>query len=78
MTPEAWLDAAECFLRLGEPEEGVLLLEQALRSMEPLFSIDQLLRGGDLLGEAGKTGKQEEMYLKARQRFEAEKTGGPE
>ena len=78
MNPDAWLDAAECFLRLGEPREGVLLLENTLQSMEPLFSIDQLLRGGDLFGEAGQAELQQAMYQKARQRFEAEKGGGAE
>ncbi len=77
MNPHAWLDAAECFFRLGEPEEGVMLLEKTFQTMESLFSIDQLLRGGDLFGEAGKKELQQAMYQKARERFEAEKMGGP-
>lgn len=53
MDPQAYLDASECFIRLGKPKDGLALLDLILENVRSSFSVEQMERAGDLRGLAG-------------------------
>lgn len=50
---EAYIDAAECFARTGEPDECVKLLKELLNTLQDKMSSDELTRAGRLFRRAG-------------------------
>ena len=49
----AYIDAAECFAKTGEPEECSKLLKELIKSLEEKMSSDDLIRTGRLFRTAG-------------------------
>ncbi len=75
MNPDAYLDASECFIRLGSPKEASLLLEKTLEAMQSLFSVEQLERAGELFGEAGNEERMQRLYEDALKLFRSRRGG---
>ena len=75
MNPDAYLDTAECFIRLERPGDGRLMLERTLEAMEDKFSVEQLERAGELFGEAGDEASMESLFEKALRLFRSEREG---
>lgn len=75
MNPDAYLDAAECFIRLGNPGDGRVMLERTIAAMGDAFSVDQLERAGELFGEAGDEASMQKLYEKALKLFRSQRGG---
>lgn len=76
MNPDAYLDTAECFIRLGSPKDGQRMLERTLEAMKELFSVEQLERAGELFGEAGDEASMQKLYEDALKLFRSRREGG--
>jgi tetratricopeptide (TPR) repeat protein len=65
----AYLDAAECFLRSGEPGESKKLLAELVETLGDDMSSDELARAGDLFRESGDKKSAEKAYVLALERY---------
>ena len=65
----AYLDASECFLRMGEPEECRKLLKELVDALGDDMSSDELERAGRLFREAGDRESALASFKLARERF---------
>ena len=65
----AYLDAAECFLRTGEPGECLKLLRELRATLDEKMGTDDLARAGRLFREAGDRGAAFDAFRAARQRY---------
>ena len=75
MNPDAYLDTAECFIRLDRPEDGRVMLERTLEAMGDKFSVEQLERAGELFGEAGDEASMQRLFEEALRLFRSWREG---
>jgi tetratricopeptide (TPR) repeat protein len=69
----AYLDAAECFLKVGEKEESLKLLRELFSLLMEKMSMDELVRTGRLFRAAGDRPAALRVFKTARDRFERER-----
>ena len=72
MNISAYLDAAECFLKTGEPNECLKLINELRAELEDAMSSRELERAGVLCREAGDRDAALSAFNKARVRFHEE------
>jgi tetratricopeptide (TPR) repeat protein len=66
----AYLDAAECFLKVGEKGEGLRLLQELFSSLKDEMNTEELSRTGRLFRAAGDRSAALRVFKTARERFE--------
>lgn len=72
MDISAYLDAAECFLRTGEPKECLKLLKELRAALDAEMNSEELARSGRLCREAGDRNAALSAFRQARKRFHEE------
>ena len=72
MDISAYLDAAECFLRMGEPGECLTLVKELRAALDKDMSSEELSRAGRLCREAGDRKAALSAFQRARVRFHEE------
>ena len=68
----AYLDASECFLRTGHPEECVKLLKELIISLDEKMTSENLQRAGRLFREAEDKESAKDAFTRARKRYHDE------
>jgi tetratricopeptide (TPR) repeat protein len=63
--PVAYLEAAECFLRTGDPESAARLVTETAAELDDVMDHALLRRGGDILLDAGEEVSAERFYRQA-------------
>jgi tetratricopeptide (TPR) repeat protein len=66
----AYLDAAECFLKVEEEKEGLALLQELFSSLKDKMSTEELTRTGRLFRAGGDRSSALLVFKAARERFE--------
>jgi tetratricopeptide (TPR) repeat protein len=70
--PVAYLDAAECFLRMGDPKSAVRLVQESATELEDLMDSALLERAGDIAFESGEEASAERLYRQAGKKLQQE------
>ena len=70
--PVAYLDAAECFLRTGDPKSAVRLVQESATELEDLMDSALLERAGDIAFESGEEASAERLYSQASEKLQQE------
>ncbi|MDR2528015.1 MAG: hypothetical protein LBD04_03215 [Synergistaceae bacterium] len=71
--PGAYLDAAECFLRVGDRRGAAYLVEETAAELGETMNSELLERAGDLLAESGEEEKAARLYRLASERLRQER-----